>query len=136
MTDNLDDFTLAFLEAALWSSIDDGGEPLDNEHSIADIDPGSLARLAEECKRFRASADMASRACRETIRAQPIGGATVAPSSKARALISGLRGADMARGFGMVTGRNHTPRLSMRCQSSSATWICTLPMMLRFTPEA
>ena len=55
MTDNLDDFTLAFLEAALWSSIDDGGEPLDNEHSIADIDPGSLARLAEECKRFQAS---------------------------------------------------------------------------------
>ena len=46
MTDNLDDFTLAFLEAALWSSIDDGGEPLDNEHSIADIDPGSLARQA------------------------------------------------------------------------------------------
>ncbi len=55
MTDNLDDFTLAFLEAALWSSIDDGGEPLDNEHSIADLDPGSLARLAEECKRFQAS---------------------------------------------------------------------------------
>ena len=70
------------------------------------------------------------------IRAQPIGWATVAPLNKARALISGLRGADMARGFGMVTGRSHTPRLSMRCQSSSATWICTLPMMLRFTPEA
>jgi hypothetical protein len=57
MTENLDDFTLAFLEAALWSSIDDGGEPLDNEHSIADIDPGSLARMAEDCKRFQASAE-------------------------------------------------------------------------------
>ena len=57
MTDNLDDFTLAFLEAALWSSIDDDGEPLDNRHSIADIDPGSLARMAEDCKRFQASAE-------------------------------------------------------------------------------
>ena len=52
-----DDFTLAFLEAALWSSIDDAGEPLDNENSIADIDPSSLARMAEECKRFQASAE-------------------------------------------------------------------------------
>ena len=52
-----DDFILAFLEAALWSSTDDDGEPLDNEHSIAGIDPGSLARLAEDCKRFQASAE-------------------------------------------------------------------------------
>ena len=136
MTDNLDDFTLAFLEAALWSSIDNGGEPLDNEHSIADIDPGRWRAWLRIASASGLRPNGKPRLPLKTIRAQPIGGATVAPSSKARALISGLRGADMARGFGMVTGRNHTPRLSMRCQSSSATWICTLPMMLRFTPEA
>jgi len=59
MTNKLqfDDFFPAFLEAALWSSIDDDGEPLDNRHSIADIDPGSLARMAKDCKRFQASAE-------------------------------------------------------------------------------
>ena len=45
MTTSLfNDFTLAFFEAALWSSTDDDGEPLDNRHSIADIDTSSLAR--------------------------------------------------------------------------------------------
>jgi hypothetical protein len=53
----LNDFMLAFLEAALWSSTDADGEPLDNGHSIADIEPGSLARLAEDCKRFQASTE-------------------------------------------------------------------------------
>ena len=72
-----DDFTLAFLEAALWSSIDDAGEPLDNENSIADIDPSSLARMAEECKRFQASANGKPRLPLKTIREQPIGGGTV-----------------------------------------------------------
>jgi hypothetical protein len=50
-----DEFTLALLDAALWSSTDDDGEPLDEGHDIADIDEASLVRLMEDCERFRAS---------------------------------------------------------------------------------
>ena len=50
-----DNFTLACLEAALGSSTGDDGEPLDRNYEIADIDPASLDRLMEDCKRFQAS---------------------------------------------------------------------------------
>jgi len=53
----LDDFTRAFFETALWStndeSDDSGGEPLDKNYSIDDIDQASLAGLAAECARFQ-----------------------------------------------------------------------------------
>jgi hypothetical protein len=55
--ERLDDFTLAYIEAALWSSNDDsdesGGEPLDSNYSIDDLDPDTLAMMADECRRFQ-----------------------------------------------------------------------------------
>ena len=54
-TPDFDGFTLACLEAALWSSTGAAGEPLEREHDIADIDQGVLERLAADCKRFQAS---------------------------------------------------------------------------------
>jgi len=56
-TAQLDDFTLAYIEAALWSSNDDstpqGGEPLDANYGIDDIDPDTLAEMIEDCQRFQ-----------------------------------------------------------------------------------
>ncbi len=53
----LDDFTLAYIEAALWSSNDEsdesGREPLDSNYSIDDLDPDTLAKMAEDCRRFQ-----------------------------------------------------------------------------------
>lgn len=53
----MDDFTRAFFECALWSSNDDGtpegGESLDENYTIDDIDPKCRASLEAECKRFQ-----------------------------------------------------------------------------------
>ncbi len=52
----LDAFTTAYLECMLWSSNDesreDGGDPLDRNYSISDIEPESLARAVEDCAAF------------------------------------------------------------------------------------
>ena len=58
----LDAFTRAFLECALWSSNDgsrdDGGDPLDMNYTIDDIDPTCLTGLMAECEAFQeANAD-------------------------------------------------------------------------------
>jgi hypothetical protein len=53
----LDDFTLAYIECALWASNDDstpqGGDPLDSNYGIDDIDPDTLARMVDDCRRFQ-----------------------------------------------------------------------------------
>ena len=53
----LDKFTLAYIECALWSTTDEatpsGGEPLDGNYGIEDIDPKTLAGMAEDCRRFQ-----------------------------------------------------------------------------------
>lgn len=53
----MDDFTTAFFECALWSSTDnsrdDGGDPLDKNYGIEDIDPTCLAGLTAECEAFQ-----------------------------------------------------------------------------------
>ena len=58
-TVQFDDFTTAYLEAALWSSNDEstpqGGEPIDRNYSVEDIDFASLARMLEDCAKFQAS---------------------------------------------------------------------------------
>ena len=47
----LDNFTLAYIEAALWSSTDDAGEPLDNgEHELAEE---TRAKMIADCERFQ-----------------------------------------------------------------------------------
>lgn len=53
----LDSFTQAFFIAALWSTNDgadeQGGEPLDANYEISDIDPTCLEKLTAECERFQ-----------------------------------------------------------------------------------
>jgi hypothetical protein len=53
----LDTFTRAFFETALWSSTDNsndqGGEPLDKNYSISDLDPASVEKLAKDCEQFQ-----------------------------------------------------------------------------------
>jgi len=53
----LDDFTRAYIECALWATNDEstpaGGEPLDQNYGIGDIDPDTLNKMAEDCQCFQ-----------------------------------------------------------------------------------
>ena len=49
----VDHFTLAYIEAALWSSNDDAGEPLDDANSLDDIASDTLAKMRADCKAFQ-----------------------------------------------------------------------------------
>lgn len=54
-----DEFTTAYLTAALWASTDDtnperGGEPLDDNYGIEDIESDTLAEMVADCARFQA----------------------------------------------------------------------------------
>lgn len=56
----VDAFTAAYVEAALWSSNDEktpnGGEPLDKNYSAEDdLAPETLAQMIEECRAFQAT---------------------------------------------------------------------------------
>lgn len=42
---SLSEFTDAYIEAALWSSIDDDGNPLDDGRDVDDIAPETLAAI-------------------------------------------------------------------------------------------
>ena len=54
---HLDDFTQAYVTAALWSSTDNadesGGEPLDANYEVKDIATPTLERMAKECALFQ-----------------------------------------------------------------------------------
>ena len=43
----------SYVETALWSSTDNsdetGGEPLDRNYGLEDIDPETLARMRQDC---------------------------------------------------------------------------------------
>lgn len=49
----LDDFTWAYIDAALWSSTGDDDEPLDANYGIHDLAPETLARFVADCKAFQ-----------------------------------------------------------------------------------
>lgn len=53
----MDAFTNAYIETALWSSMDEsdeqGGEPLDANYGIDDIAPETLARTIADCEAFQ-----------------------------------------------------------------------------------
>lgn len=49
---NLEEFHRAYMVAALWSSTDDDGEPLDDAFSIDDISEECKAAMLESCKDF------------------------------------------------------------------------------------
>ena len=57
MLRNLDSFTRAYIEAALWSSNDEsndrGGEPLDRNYGPEDIESKALAKMIADCKKFQ-----------------------------------------------------------------------------------
>lgn len=53
--DYLETFTNAYIECALWSSIDDNGEPFDDNYDIDDLGPDERDRIREECKAFIAA---------------------------------------------------------------------------------
>lgn len=54
----LDEFTLAYIEAMLWSTNDestpDGGEPFDANYCVDDLDDELLANIVADCNAFRA----------------------------------------------------------------------------------
>lgn len=50
----MDNFTLAYIEAALWSSTDDKDEPLDSNYGIDDIAPETSQQMADDCAKFQA----------------------------------------------------------------------------------
>lgn len=52
---DLDDFTTAYIEAALWSSTDDKGEPLDKEYGFEDIASETVKAMVADCKDFQES---------------------------------------------------------------------------------
>ncbi len=50
-------FFSAYVEAALWSSTDDNGDPLDSTYYESDIAPKALARMQKDCEDFLERAD-------------------------------------------------------------------------------
>lgn len=53
----MDEFTRAYIEAALWSSNDEsdesGGQPLDANYGPDDISVETMGRIIEDCERFQ-----------------------------------------------------------------------------------
>jgi hypothetical protein len=54
LRDTLDPFTRAYIECALWSSSDEGGEPFDSRFDIDDISADSLDKIIDDCRTFQA----------------------------------------------------------------------------------
>lgn len=52
---NIDQFTRAYMVAALWSSSDENGEPLDNDRDETDIAPETAAEMRADCEAFIAA---------------------------------------------------------------------------------
>lgn len=50
----LSDFARAYIIAALWSSNDEDGTPLDDQSGLDDMDPDTLATMAKESDEFAA----------------------------------------------------------------------------------
>ena len=48
----LDEFTNAYFDAALWAGTDDAGNPLDDHYKFEDIDGDSVQAIVAECQEF------------------------------------------------------------------------------------
>ena len=64
----MDQFTKAYIEAALWSTNDEstpqGGEPMDKNYSANDIAPEEIAKIEADCAKFQAeNADDIANGC-------------------------------------------------------------------------
>ena len=51
--DKLDKFTKAYVTAALWSTNDDDGTPLDSNYDQDSLAPETLEKIAADCERFQ-----------------------------------------------------------------------------------
>ena len=51
-----DAFSRAYMVAALWSSVDDDGEPLDKDRDVDDIDRATFGRMIRDCRAFQKKA--------------------------------------------------------------------------------
>jgi hypothetical protein len=49
----MDEFTQAYVTAALWASMDDEGEPLDAKYGVDDIAPQTLDWMKNDCEDFQ-----------------------------------------------------------------------------------
>ena len=49
---NNDDFVRGYIDCALWSSIDESGEPLDRKFDTSDIDSETVSEMICECEKF------------------------------------------------------------------------------------
>lgn len=52
MIRGLKGFTHGYFTAALWSSVDNDGTPLDDGRDVSDIAPGARARMEKDCAAF------------------------------------------------------------------------------------
>jgi len=50
----LDEFTRAYITAALWAETGSDDEPLDDNYTVHDINAETLARMVEDCRDFQA----------------------------------------------------------------------------------
>ena len=55
MAYELDTFTRAFLNAALWAGTDDTGEPLEDRFTLADVADATVADAVADCAAFQAT---------------------------------------------------------------------------------
>ncbi len=51
---DLDEFTMAYIAAALWLGIDDDEAPLEDNYGVEDLAPSALATIIRECQQFQA----------------------------------------------------------------------------------
>ena len=51
--DNADTFFTDYLVCAMWSSMDDDGNPLDDNFSVYDFDIDTLTTMQADCNRFQ-----------------------------------------------------------------------------------
>ena len=49
----LDQFTTAYIETALWSSNDDEDKPLDQSYSVSDFADKALEKIVKDCQGFQ-----------------------------------------------------------------------------------
>jgi len=52
MNDHLKAFTNQYIETALWASIDDDGDSLDDNHDFSSIAPEALNEMQDDCLKF------------------------------------------------------------------------------------
>ena len=51
----MDNFTKAYIEAALWSSTDGQDRPLDENYTLYDLAPITLVTMRKDCEDFQAA---------------------------------------------------------------------------------